>query len=89
MFFEYELLSKNNFNSYEMIPISTNSRITGFKIDFFSLCLGKTVAGKSPEVLMVFSNFSILNLDHFDTNLMGAASCGKKRPCFLKILKKP
>ena len=85
MFFEYELLSKNNFNSYEMRSISTDSRISGFKIDFFSFCLGKTVAGKSPEVLRVFSNFSILDLDYFDTNLIGAAGCGKKRRCFLRI----
>ena len=40
--------------------------------------MGKTVSGKSPEVLTVFSKDSLLNLEHFDTNLKGAADCRKK-----------
>jgi len=40
--------------------------------------VGKTVNGKPREVLRVFSKDSPLNLEHFDTNLKGAADCGKK-----------
>ena len=40
--------------------------------------MGKTVYGKSPEILRVFSKDSLFNLEHFDTNLKGAADCGKK-----------
>ena len=45
---------------------------------FLNFCVGETVRGKSPEVLRVFSKDSLLNLEHFDTNLKGAADCGKK-----------
>ena len=36
--------------------------------------MGETVGGKSPEVSRV--KRSAVNLEHFDTNLMGAANCG-------------
>ena len=45
---------------------------------FLNFCVGKTVRGKSPEVLRVFSKDSLLNLEHFDTNLKGATDCRKK-----------
>ena len=38
--------------------------------------MGETVGGKSPEVLRVFSKDLLVNLEHFDTNLMGAVDCG-------------
>ena len=34
--------------------------------------MGETVGGKSPEVSRVFSKDPLVNLEHFDTNLMGA-----------------
>ena len=37
--------------------------------------MGETVGGKSPEVSRVFSKDPLVNLEHFDTNLMGAADC--------------
>ena len=37
--------------------------------------MGKTVNGKSPEVSGIFSKDPV-NLEHFDTNFMGAADCG-------------
>ena len=40
--------------------------------------MGKTVGGESPEVSRVFSKDPVVNLKHFDTNLKGAADCGKK-----------
>ena len=40
-------------------------------------CVGKTVDGKSPEALRVFPTDSLINLEHFDANLMGAAEWGK------------
>jgi len=51
--------------------------------------VGKTVYGKSPgyawakpymgslQRFRVFSKDSLLNLEHFDTHLKGAADCGK------------
>ena len=57
----------------KLVPISaTSSSIFGFKIDFLAFALenrGWKVLGS----LRVFSNFSILNSVHFDTNLMGAS----------------
>ena len=38
--------------------------------------MGKTVNGKSPEVSGIFSTDPLVNLEHFDTNFMGAADCG-------------
>ena len=38
--------------------------------------MGETVGGKSPEVSRVFSKDPLMNSEHFDTNLMGAADCG-------------
>ena len=38
--------------------------------------MGETVGGKSSEVRRVFSIDSLVNLTHFDTNLMGVADCG-------------
>ena len=38
--------------------------------------MGKTVGGKSPEASKVFPKDPLMNLKHFDTNLMGAADCG-------------
>ena len=43
-----------------------------------NFCVGMRVGGKSPEVLRVFSKDSLLNLEHFDTNLKGASDCRKK-----------
>ena len=34
--------------------------------------LDTTVGGKSPEVSRVFQKDPLVNLEHFDTNLMGA-----------------
>ena len=61
-----------------MIPIlgtSSNFRIENRLLNF---CVGETVGEKSPEVSRVFSKDSLLNLEYFDTNLKGAADCGKK-----------
>ena len=38
--------------------------------------MGETVGGKSPEVSRVFLKDPLVNLVHFDTNLMVAADCG-------------
>ena len=38
--------------------------------------MGETVGGKPPEVLRVFSKDPLMDLEHVDTNLMGAADCG-------------
>ena len=38
--------------------------------------MGKTVNGKSPEVSGIFSTDPLVNLEHFDSNFMGAADCG-------------
>ena len=38
--------------------------------------MGETVGGKSPEVSRVFSKDPLVNLEHFDTSLKGAADCG-------------
>ena len=38
--------------------------------------MGETVGGKSSEVSRVFSKDPLMNSEHFDTNLMGAADCG-------------
>ena len=40
-------------------------------------CVGKIVDGTSWELLGVFSKDSLVNLEHFDANLMGAAEWGK------------
>ena len=37
-------------------------------------CVGKIVDGTSSEVLGVFSKDSLVSLEHFDANLMGAAA---------------
>ena len=38
--------------------------------------MGETVNGKSSEVSGIFSTDSLVNLEYFDTDLMGAADCG-------------
>ena len=38
--------------------------------------MGETVGEKSPEVSGVFSKNLLVNLEHFDTNLLGAADSG-------------
>ena len=38
--------------------------------------MGESVGGKSPEVSRVFWKDPLVNLEHFDTNLMGAVDCG-------------
>ena len=40
--------------------------------------MGEPVGGKSLEVSRLFSKDLLVNLEHSDTNLMGAADCGKK-----------
>ena len=35
--------------------------------------------GKSPEVWRIFSKDFQVNLEHFDTNLMGAVDCGREK----------
>ena len=58
-----------------MIPIlGTSSRIFELKIDFETFAWAK-LGGKSPEVLRVFSKDPLVNLEHFDTSLKGAADC--------------
>ena len=47
--------------------------------------MGETVNGRSSEVAEIFLTESLMNLEHFDTNLMGSADCGylivtKNRP---------
>ena len=42
----------------------------------YNFSVGKTVNGKSPEVSGIFSTDPLVNLEHFDTNFMGAADCG-------------
>ena len=60
-----------------MIPKSpTSSKIFPIENRFFNFCVGKTVNGKSPEVSVIFSIDPLVNLEHFDTNFMGAADCG-------------
>ena len=62
-----------------MIPISTTtSRIFRLKINFLT-CVSKTVNGKSPEVWRTFSKDFQVNLEYFDTNLMGAVDCGREK----------
>ena len=51
---------------------------------FFNFCVGESVGGKSPEVSRVFSKDPLINLEHFNTNLMGAADCG-----YMVLTKKP
>jgi len=46
--------------------------------------VGETVGGKSPEVSRVFSKDPVVNLEHFDTSLMGAADCA-----YVVLTKKP
>ena len=46
--------------------------------------MGETVGGKSPEVSRVFSKDPPVNLEHFDTSLMGAADCG-----YMDLTQKP
>ena len=38
--------------------------------------MSKTLTGESPEVSGIFSTDPLVNLEHFDTNFMGAADCG-------------
>ena len=47
-------------------------------IQYVNFCVGQTVSGKSPVVSRIFLKDPLVNLEHFDTNLMGAADCGKK-----------
>ena len=46
--------------------------------------VGKSVGGKSREVSTIVSKDPLENLEHFDTNLMGAADCG-----YMVVTKKP
>ena len=62
--------------------LGTSSRI--FVNRLLNFCVGKTVGGKAPEVLRAFSTDSPLNLEHFDSNLMGAADFG-----YMVMTKKP
>ena len=47
--------------------------------------------GKSPEVSGIFSTDPLVNLEHFDTNFMGAADCGyivsTEKPAKKRILR--
>ena len=54
--------------------------------------MGETVGGKSSEVSRVFSKDPLMNSEHFDTNLMGAADCSymvsAKKPAKKWILRR-
>ena len=64
-----------------MIPISsTNSRIFGFKIDILIFAWTKPWL-ENPGSFEGFLKFFYFEFGSFDTNFMGAAGCGKKRPC--------
>ena len=52
-----------------------NFRIEIRILNFF---VGESVGEKSREVSRVFSKSLLVNLIHFDTNLVGAADCGEK-----------
>ena len=55
--------------AYELYNFPIENRL-------FNFCVGKTLNGKSPEVSGIFSKDPLVNLEHFDTNLMGAVDCG-------------
>ena len=63
--------------AYELYNFPIENRL-------FSFCVSKTVNGKSRVVLGIFSTDPLVNLEHFDTNLMGVADCG-----YMIMTKKP
>ena len=46
--------------------------------------MSETEGWKSPEVSRVFSKDKLINLEYFDTNLMGDTGCG-----YMVLAKKP
>ena len=62
-------------NDTEPDAISWESRREN---SIFNFRVGKTVCGHRPASLNLFYDDVFLNLQHFDTKLMGAARRGKK-----------
>ena len=44
----------------------------------FNFCVGETVGGHRPASLNLFYDCVFLNLQHFDSKLLGAAQRGEK-----------